>query len=199
MTIAPHQANRLYVADELDPSLETPKVSLTALDEGGEVGFGLADTPDFGSVETETEIISQPPAPGGLVAVRHHPLTTMTLPLYMEGFASMDEMFQHIEDLAEELDKEGVIVWIPKNSVDIRIIDYYPSPLANLIRGQERALQKIANLLQEGDGYPLEVTRHPYAVNIGTVKILETRLGNSQGEQPFEGIRKRRYADQSDR
>jgi dienelactone hydrolase len=162
----------LYVVDvgvdEPYNSAEAAAVDLNAMEQpwnGAPVtrGFALVDDPDFGSIATDPTDVANRPFPGSAQSERWHPKSTMTMRLRSWGFDSFDELVAHARLLGEHLDRDGVIYFRHPASPEPIFFDYQPSPIASLLRGQDRGSFKILTLLQDSDGLPVTVWRRPYS------------------------------------
>lgn len=141
-------------------ALSTVRLDLRA-GSGASSGFVLDQDFDLGSIETRPEYLESPPFPGAIQISRHHGLVPMQFRLRAKH-TTIDDLVSLVQSLHTELDRFGVMEWKPDSASPSRYIDYVPSSLPQLFRGQHLAMRKIATLLDDIDGLPVTVWRQPY-------------------------------------
>lgn len=128
---------------------------------------------DLGTITSESSYVVQSPVPGGDFAARRLTVVEATFPL-IGRFTSNDSMLANYRALAAAADEGGVIVWKPRGATLPVYLDFDPSDVPALLRGQERALWHIAGLNLVLD-LPFKVRRQPLLRSvpvIGTQKAL---------------------------
>lgn len=151
---------KLYIADPSDDTHATIYIDLNGLEWGSSTGWGLVHNIDLGSIDLDQQWFTQRPFPPSRATSGVMPVT-MTIPLYGH-FSSYTELRAAYLKLMDILAQGGVMVWEPNPSLGELYIDYIPSDLPGLLRGQESAQFKILSLLQDPDGLPLVIERLPY-------------------------------------
>lgn len=152
----------LYIADPADPSYATPLIDFLSFDSPADYGFNVADgSLDLGGAALEQEWVHSYGV-GGILVSSFAPESELRANL-MTRSDSYDNIAAAVLALARAMAAGGVIVWQPANATTAVFIDYYPSSIPALLRGQDRAMHKIIELLMDPDGFPIAIKRHPYA------------------------------------
>ncbi len=139
----------------VDTDLSTVLLDLNA---GGNA-FSLAHDPDLGAIDANAQFIDAGPAwslasvDRGLVTVRFRVLAKQT---------TTDLLVTLARSLGTYLDKPCIYKVQLNNETTPRYFDAMRADIPGLIRGQEIGPHKIAVLLQDPDGIPVEVMRRPY-------------------------------------
>lgn len=119
------------------------------------VDFAL-DAPPLDVVTFESVFL-----PGGQTLRSRDELTLSSIRFMAEWRTiGYDAAARAVGELSRLLRKGGTLHWAP--DVETNFIDFEPSPAVAILRGQDRALHKALNLLQDPDGLPVVVRRQPY-------------------------------------
>ena len=85
----------------------------------------------------------------------------MTVPLLAHSPTGYDDLADLVGELGVQLQKGGRMLYQATAASEVRYIDFYPSPIPGLVRGEEDNFLKIANQFVD-DGYVVSIWRRPF-------------------------------------
>lgn len=180
-------ADILFIADPTDPNYPwEPSTVLIDLNEGDwhmAAGFGIVDDEesfDLGALQIDPVLISQAPHLGATASTEDFPPVQMTIPLFLY-VSDYEDARSRVLALGSALMSSGVLVWQPDGQDEPLYIDYLPSSVPALFRGQERGMWKLTQLLRDPDGYPLQLLREPGMRLAPTTLATSVSVSNSVG------------------
>lgn len=153
--------NDLYVADPTDPDFplepSTRLIDLNAISQGEAYGFALLGDVDWGVGEPVSTFLEGDTADsGGMQAGYHQPVAKASFRLYCrESTPALRR--ERVRDLAAALKTGGVLVWQLRGTEEPLFIDFFRSPLPQMLRGQEQGLFEATRLLADPKGMPVQV------------------------------------------
>lgn len=173
-----------YIADPTDPTYTTVLVDFLGAEAGhGVNGFTVLDGQvDFGTVAPDT-LLSGVTSVDVQADLYYAPETTLRFNMLALNYTSIENLRTDILALATALNDGGVIVWQPTGQTNPLYLDFFSSPIPNLLRGQDRAMFKIIKLLQDPDGLPLEIRTHIWFR--GADSVIANAVGLDDGVGNF--------------
>ncbi len=143
--------------------------------------FGLVSNINLGTIQTETQWITQWSKPGAVQAAVQHPPVTMTFRLTVMG-SNYNEVFEKVGRLQRMCRRGGIIKFHPQGATFPLFIEVYKSPVPALFDGSDLNLTKLTEFFLKNDGVEVTLWRHPY-MRGGEASLGITTLSNNDNNR----------------